>query len=57
MTKHVLLPEELGNSLLQYLATKPFAEVHKLIPAIAQCKEAPEPVAEPEPAANEEAAE
>lgn len=42
--KDITLPIELANAVLQYLSTRPFAEVHQLIAAMqAQAaKQAPE---------------
>jgi hypothetical protein len=38
MPKHLSLPTELVNAILQYLGTKPFQETHQLINAIqAEC--------------------
>ena len=40
--KTLLLPEDLGNQVVQYLASKPYAEVFQLIAQLQQLKEAPE---------------
>jgi hypothetical protein len=39
MTKQYLMSEALGNELLQYLATKPYAEVYKLVGGLQQMPE------------------
>ena len=36
-----LLPEELGNAVVSYLAKQPYAEVAALVSAMMQLKEAP----------------
>jgi hypothetical protein len=39
MSKQFLIPESLGNELLQYLATKPYAEVYKLVGGLQRMEE------------------
>ena len=43
MEKHLLLPEKLGNELLEYLGTRPLKETFNLVLALIQLKDAPEP--------------
>ena len=40
--KTLLLPEDLGNQLVQYLAGRPYAEVFRLIAALQKLEEAEE---------------
>jgi hypothetical protein len=39
--KTFLLPEQLGNAVLQYLAQRPYAEVAALIAGLSQLQEVP----------------
>jgi hypothetical protein len=40
---HVLLPVPLGNRVLQYLAGRPYAEVHELVIGLQQLAAPPAP--------------
>lgn len=44
--KMVLVPAELLQATVQYLAQRPYREVAQLVPQLMACKEAPEPTPE-----------
>lgn len=44
--KQYLIDAELVQGILNYLSTRPYAEVHQAIPALLALKEADAPVAE-----------